>query len=173
MEGGEHPCRCPGAEGHPRRPERRGWGVVAAASTLGFRLSFFGVTLSCCGCSLQGQLMVTLMLSTFCCRSTTICGSDTLHTGRKRPRHQASQEAARGRALLSGKGHGNAHRLTKTFPMQPVRLLRAPGSGEPPSQKSGRPPCRRCRRLDPMPAAASCSSSSTYSRTLHGMSSLD
>lgn len=56
------------------------WGVSAAAGTFGFRLSFFGVTLSCCGCSPQGQLMVTLTLSTFCCRSTTICGSDTLHT---------------------------------------------------------------------------------------------
>lgn len=61
------------------------WAVVAAAGTLGFRLSFFGVTLSCCDCSPTGQLMVTLMLSTFCCRSTTICGSDTLHTGRKGP----------------------------------------------------------------------------------------
>lgn len=59
-------------------------GVVAAAGTLGFRLSFFGVTLSCCDSSPKGQLMVTLMLSTFCCRSTTICGSDVLCTGREK-----------------------------------------------------------------------------------------
>lgn len=79
------------------------WGVLAAASTLGFRLSFFGVTLSCCDCSPKGQLMVTLMLSTFCCRSTTICGSDILHTGRRGPCH-TSWEVGRGRAVLSGSG---------------------------------------------------------------------
>lgn len=72
-----------------------GVGVSAAAGTLGFRLSFLGVILSCCGCcSLQGQLMVTLMLSTFCCRSTTICGSDILHAGRRGPCHRASWAGA-------------------------------------------------------------------------------
>lgn len=58
------------------------WGILAAAGTLGFHLSL-GVTLSCCGCSAQGQLMVTLMFSTFCCRSTTVCGSDILQAGRR------------------------------------------------------------------------------------------
>lgn len=60
--------------------------------------------------------------------------------------------------------------LTKTLAMQPVRLLRAPGSGEPPSWKSIRASCRRCRRLGLAPAVVSCSSSSTYSRTLAGRS---
>lgn len=69
-------------------------GSFGSSGTLGFRLSFFGVTLSCCGCSPQGQLMVTLMLSTFCCRSTTICGSDILHTGRRGSCHRARWEGA-------------------------------------------------------------------------------
>lgn len=64
------------------------------------------------------------------------------------------------------KCQGVTHRLTKTFPMQPVRLLRAPGSGDPPSWKSRRPSWRRCRRLGLGPVLLSCSSSSTYSRTL-------
>lgn len=68
----------------------------SSRGTLGFRLSFFGVTLSCCDCSPKGQLMVTLTLSTFCCRSTTICGSDTLNVeGRKGPCH-TSWEVGRG-----------------------------------------------------------------------------
>lgn len=60
-------------------------GSSVSRDTLGFLLSFFRATLSCCGRSPQGQLMVTLMLSTFCCRSTTICGSDLLHTGEEVP----------------------------------------------------------------------------------------
>lgn len=137
----------------------------SCGSTLGFRLSFFGVTLSCCDCSPKGQLMVTLTLSTFCCRSTTICGSDTLHTGEKR---SLSHQLGGGKGLSPAvwKGQGVTHRLMKTFPMQPVRLLRPSGSAEPPSWKSRRPSWRRCRRLGPGPVLLSCSSSSTYSRTL-------
>lgn len=137
-------------------------GSPVSRDTLGFLLSFFRATLSCCGRSPQGQLMVTLMLSTFCCRSTTVCGSDLLHTGGRGSHNWDRQRAGWGRVLLSRKQHSDAHRLTKTFPMQPVRLLRAPGSGEPPSWKSARPSCcRRCLRLALAPTAVSCSSSST------------
>lgn len=61
----------------------RMWRGLTAVGTLGFLLSFFRATRSCCGCSPQGQLMVTLMLSAFCCRSTTICGSDLLTSREK------------------------------------------------------------------------------------------
>lgn len=79
-----------------------------------------------------------------------------------------SQQLGGGKGLspAAWKWQGVTHRLMKTFPMQPVKFLRASGSAEPPSWKSRRPSWRRCRRLGPGPVLLSCSSSSTYSRTL-------